>query len=85
MSRNCRSKKTPKGQITMGSTTAQRVSSSFSSRSVSTLGTMVTWKGSTISSTTRKAIRSLPRKRKQDRAKAKAGRISSWPARISSA
>ena len=54
------------GAANIGRMIAQRVFSRFSARSVSTLGTIVTWKGSTISRTTQKAMASRPRNRKQE-------------------
>ena len=52
----------------MGRITAQTVFSSPRARRVITLGAMVTWKGSTISTSTRKNSASRPRNWKRLRA-----------------
>ena len=56
------------GDTVIGRMMAQTVSSSPSRRSVSTLGTIVTWNGSSISMITAKKIASRPGKRKRESA-----------------
>ena len=81
----CRSRKMKNGANSIGRITAQTVSSNPIKRSVSTFGTMVTWKGSSISITIMKNSVSRPRNLNLLSPKAMAGITNACPSRIAAA